>query len=517
MRALANIRWQRQTWQICPWMSLRSSAISLIVVAFVAVVFDHWILASLERRGLVAADSWKRHNRVVVANHQRKDRHLPVPLPKGSISTGVRAWVGHPVTRERAKPHRILVMGDSYVWDSPYLTLNHMWWRQLEIELRRRGYHDVEVIAAGRAGLSTHEELNLARKVVPDFLPDLIVWGFVTNDPDERLVKQINTSQLASPIPGRVQALLQHVTPRLLDLFHSRRNDKLAKSYLGPEYGYEYADWLTRIHDGETFRQYRQTVEDVSHFLHETNIPGIMVTLPEAPIAERFAFSYDKVLPLWRDTGIPVYDHLPALLRKFPDTEATGPKALLWGINPADGHPGPRSTAFLAQQTADCLERDYPQFLGPKSSEPDAVRINDWLPFDLDLNPLQGKDRTGIFEITYPATDTLMPTMPLGLATALVALEQPVPLREIRLSGTGLKSAQVWLSTYDPVEHYDTEEWRSLESQQGRSLTWIVPDDLSIREASVILLRAEVAPDDRRLQLELHTCDRPVASQEGSR
>ena len=110
-----------------------------------------------------------------------------------------------------------------------------------------------------------------------------------------------------------------------------------------------------------------------------------------------------------------------------------------------------------------------------------------------------------------------MPTMPLGLATALVALEQPVPLREIRLSGTGLKSAQVWLSTYDPVEHYDTEEWRSLESQQGRSLTWIVPDDLSIREASVILLRAEVAPDDRRLQLELHTCDRPVASQEGSR
>ena len=500
MRALANIRWRRKTWRICPWTSVRSAVVSLVVVAAFAVLFDHWILAGLERRGLVASDGWKRHNRVIDLNLNRKSRALLSPKVTTPNAPDVRAWVGHEVSQERIKKHRILVMGDSYVWGAPYMTLNHMWWRQLAIELGRRGYNDVEVIAAGRSGMSTHEELDLARKVVPQFQPDLILWGFVTNDPDERIVKQINTSQLASPIPGRVQSLLRQVTPRMLDLFNARRNDKLAKSYLGAEFGYEYSDWLHRIHDGKNFNLYRQTVKDVSLFLNEVQIPGLMVTLPEAPIAERISFSYDKVLPLWRDAGIPVLDNLPAFILRFPQTEATGPQALIWGINPADGHPGPRATAFLARQTVDRLEQDYQQLLGPKSSTSADVRINDWMPFNLDLKP---KSEAGTFELTFPDTDEFLPTMPLETPTMLVALEQPIPLRRIRLSGAGLKSARLWLSTYDVVELYDTEDWRDLGLVEGTELSWTLPAELSSREASVILLKADVQPTSRRLNLVL--------------
>jgi hypothetical protein len=507
MRALANIRSKQRTWRICPWTSVRSAVLSLILVGLVAIVFDHWVLANLERRGLVAADSWKRHNRMVVENHHRKDRNLALPGPKWASSSGVRAWLGHPVTRERTKRHRLLVMGDSFVWESPYLTLNHMWWRQLGIELKRRGYHDVEVIAAGTSGMSTHEELDLARRVVPEFQPDLILWGFVTNDPDERMIKQINSSQLAPPIPGRVQVVLKKLTPRLLDLFLSRRNDKLAVSYLGPEYGYEYSDWVKRIHEGANFEAYKTTVNEVAMFMAEVNVPGMLVTLPEAPIPERFAFSYDKVLPLWREAGVPVLDNLPALVQKYPNAEATGPKALVWGINPADGHPGPRSTAFLARQTADRLERDYPQFLGPKSSEREPIQINDWLPFDLDVKPVPGDEGFESFELSYPATEQFLPTMPLAIPPVLVAFEQPTAISAIQLQGDGLKSARLWLSTYDPVDFYDTEDWTDLGSERGSELAWKIPSELSHREVSILLIRADVSSGARRLVLKIRPSD----------
>jgi hypothetical protein len=512
MRTLANIRWQRRTWRICPWISVRSAVISLFVVAVTAVVFDRWILASLERRSFVASESWKRHNRVIDGNLNRKSRPVLEPKSRTANAADVRAWVGHEVSQERIKSHRLLVMGDSFVWGSAYLTLNHMWWRQLSIELRRRGYHDVEVIAAGRSGMSTHEELDLAKIVVPQFRPDLILWGFVTNDPDERMIKQINTSQLASPIPGRVQSLLRHVTPRLLDLFNTRRNDKLAKSYLGPDYGYEYSDWLRRIHDGDNFNRYRQTVSSVREFLTEVQIPGMMVTLPEAPIPSRFGYSYDKVLPLWRDAGIPVLDNLPALIQRFPDVEASGSRSLIWSINPADGHPGPRMTAFLASHTVDRLEQDYLPLLGPKSSTSVEIRINDWLPFNLDLKP---QSKPGTFELTYPDTDEFLPTMPLEIPTVLVALEQPVPLRKIRLSGAGLKSARLWISTCDPVEAFDTEDWKDQGLVEGNDLSWTLPTDLSCREASVILFKADVQPTNRRLNLELEKTESQPQSKEG--
>jgi hypothetical protein len=281
-------------------------------------------------------------------------------------------------------------------------------------------------------------------------------------------------------------------------MFNARRNDKLAKSYLGAEFGYEYSDWLRRIHDGENFDLYRQTVKSVSIFLNKVQIPGLMITLPEAPIAERISFSYDKVLPLWREAGIPVLDNLPAFIQRFPQAEATGPTALIWGINPADGHPGPRATAFLARQTVDRLEQDYPQLLGPKSSTSADIRINDWLPFNLDLKP---QSETGKFELTFPDTDEYLPTMPLETPTVVVALEQPVPLSGIRLSGDGLKSARLWLSTYDPVELYDTEDWSDLGLVEGTELSWTLPAELSNREASVILLKADVRSANRRLNV----------------
>lgn len=478
---------------------MRAAAVSVVVVVSIALFIDRVVLARLERQGLVASEGWARHNRIVVENHQRKDRHFDYQGPKRGSSSGVRAWLGHEVTKAKPRQHRILVMGDSFVWGSAYLTLNHMWWRQLAIELQRRGYAEVEVIAAGHSGLSTHDELDLAKQVVPEFHPDLILWGFVTNDPDENIVKQISNTGLSLPMPHRIQVQFQRWLPRLFELVKARRADKLAKCYLGPEYGYEYSDWLRRIHEGKNFDLYRQTVSDVSDYLKQVQIPGLMVTLPEAPIPDRFAFSYDKVVSVWQQAGIPVQDNLPGFAQRFPNAEKTGPRSLSWAINPADGHPGPHSTAVLAQLTADRLEHDYPQVLGPKSKPLSEIRINDWLPYDLDVQP-QG-DAT--FQMTYPPTDEFLPAMPLEIPTALVALEQPQSLSEILLQGAGLKSARLWISTYDPIQFYDTQEWTDLGTASGKELKWIVPEELLGRSVSIIRFNAEFGSRDRKLELQL--------------
>ena len=120
-----------------------------------------------------------------------------------------------------------------------------------------------------------------------------------------------------------------------------------------------------------------------------------------------------------------------------------------------------------------------------------------------------------MFEFTYPDTDELLPTMPLDTPTVLVALEQPVTLSRIRLSGAGLKSARLWLSTYDPVERYDTEDWSDLGLVEGAELSWTLPAELSSREASVILLKADVQPTSRRLNLVLDKTESQLPSTEG--
>ena len=512
MRACANFRWGRKNWYLCPWPSIRGTAVTLGLIFLTLVVFDRWILAGFERRGLVSFDGWRRHNETMQLNHKRKEQIVKFASPSWPGDVGVLGWSGHPVTKERTKSHRLLVMGDSFVWGSAYLSLNHTWWRQLAVELQRRGYNNLEVIAAGASGMSNHDELDLARLIVPEFKPDLMIWGYVTNDPDEHVVKQILQSQNDPPLPKIVRAGLRRLTPRLYSLFTKMRSDKLVSRYAGPEYGYEYYDWLPRILEGENFELYKKTVSAVGQFGKETDTPILMVTLPEAPIADRFQYSYDKVLPLWREAGIPIQDNLPLFVERFPNVDSTGPQALVWGINPGDSHPGPRASSQLAQLTADRLEKDFAALLGPKSEKLPEIRINDWLPFDLDVKQHDGE---GQFSLTYPSSDAFMATMPLETPTALVALEYPVALEEIQLSGKSLKSGRVWVSTYDPVGHYDLQEWKDLGKVDGTGLHWKIPSEMADRKVSVILFQAEFSGGDRNLELKLDRNKDQHAAKEG--
>lgn len=545
MRSLFLVRVGRREWRVLPSVAVRGAIVSLAIVVVALFALDRVALPMLERRGLTAGADWQRHNAIVVAEHRAKDTSAPVdPALPIAIRFGVRSWQGHPVERRtepraESDPVRILVMGDSYVWGSPYLTLNHMWWRQLEMELVGRGYY-VEVIAAGQSGASTRDQLAVAKRVIPEYRPDLIIWGYVTNDADEGLVRQISQSQQSLPGFNRIKDAAARLWPRLVAKFDALRAHKLAKSFTGPKYGYEYGEWELKLVEASNLAVYRETVRGVNDLMSQHQLPGFMLTLPSYPSTKHFAPRLNPIMPVWRDAGVPAFNVLPAFVARYGEVADAGTDSIAWGINPADGHPGPRACRFLARQAMTILEEHFEKQLGHR----DVTRafkweMNDCLPFLSDLEEVSeshaswhGKSAQSFpanlllnHSITdwhwghrFPRDDSRMPFMPDGIPSTLFSLRRPQHVGSICLENPHkevLTSGHMWVETrpcpgidveniHDVPTSDDEFTWHDLGVVSGtKKLTWLVPDLGRNRLVSSVRFRANFSDKDRVVYLKL--------------
>jgi hypothetical protein len=492
VNSLASFRVGRQTLYVLPFRSLAYAAVSAAIVIALLIAIDRFVLGSLERAGWTAGELWGRHNKLVEENHRRKTTTNECEL---------RHWTGQPLPRDDVGRHKILVLGDSFVWGPPYTTLNHLWWRQLAIELERRGYRNVDVVAAGHPGWSTRRQLACAKELVPAVKPDLMIWGYVTNDPDEKLVRSIFDSQDRPPYGQRIRSRLKRYLPNLTFKFESLRADKLAVQYAGPEYGYAYPDWELKLVEGENFAKYRQTIGEVGQFVRDANVPAFLHTLPHIPSREYFEPRYAPVLKEWQSAGVLVNNTALEFVGRYGNFSEVGKEALQWGINPSDSHPGPKATHFHAVTAADFIEQCWPEVLGPKdAAQPHDLVINDWLPYDLNVR--QTGEQT--FELDYPATTDLMPRPPGDEPAAMVALRYPLPIEEIRIEAKGLGGSRIWISMLDPKEHFDEDRWREVAVQvSGHSIVCRLPVDLAGRDLAEIRFQADIAGKDRRVHLTL--------------
>jgi hypothetical protein len=488
VRSLASFRVGRQTLYVVPIRGIAYAAVSAAIVFLIMLGVDRLVLGSLEAGGWTSGQLWARHNKRVEEDHRRKTTIHEIEL---------REWNGQPLAM--VPGHRkILVIGDSFVWGPPYVTLNHLWWRQLATELERRGYRDVDVLAVGHPGWSTHHQLDWSREFITEVKPHLVIWGYVTNDPDEKFVHQIFDTQDRFPAGQRARVALRRIVPSLMFKFEFLRNEKLAAQYNGPQYGYAYSDWELKLLEGENFERYRQTVSEVGALVRQLHIPTFLLTLPSWPCREYYEPRYATVLPLWKAAGIPVDNTLDDFIARYGNAPQTGPLAIAWGINPADSHPGPKATHFHAMMAADYLETHWPQLLGPKDiNRPHELAVNDWLPFDLNVR--QTGDQS--FELEYPSSAERMFQPPLQPPAALVALRFPLPLESIQLEGQGLKNVQMWISTLHPSDPYDELAWHELQPNAGGRFA--VPRELAGRSVAEIRFRCELTGGDRRLQLTL--------------
>ncbi len=489
-RCLFRLRIGQTTIPILPLQSLKYLSIAIGLTAGGAWALSNVLLPAAASMGALATADWVSDNATINENNYKKNlanydnwiwrsKGIPEPGPK---QPGMK---------------RILVIGDSYVWGDGSANANDIWWRQLDRELKRRGFNDVEVIGAGLCGRSTHQELDAARILVPQLDPDLVIWGYVSNDPDEQIVKLI-TDPLEQEEEKNDNPLNE-----LAGQLNKLRTQKEQEESSDPNIAFTYNEWLGKIVEGENFEQYKQTVSDLSTFIDEIEVPSFFLTLPNCPmssIADRFAY----VSPVFEQNGVEWVDTLPAFLETYPENTGLPFSNMLgWGINPANGHPGSVTTQFYATQAADYIESNYPDTLGANFGQPapTPLHVNDWMPHD--LNPEAVGE--GVFEFAYPESEEFMLTMPVRRPFVQLNLESPIALSHIRIESESLQSAQIDVTYADPARHFDLGEVHEYAAQAGLKLKWDVPAEQPALLVNTIRITAHFKDDaaDHRLRISL--------------
>jgi hypothetical protein len=469
--------------------------------ALALAVVDRGVLAWIESAGNADAKSgvqlatrnWQQENERINENNFAK------------ILLSPDEWIwrsqGFPVGQERKKPHRILVVGDSFVWGDGYANMNDLWWRQLERELRRRGYQAVEVIGLGSSGASTRQELDRLRNALPRYRPDLVIWGYVTNDADEGIVKQFDYQRLnKDAVVGYHDRQAEHGWLRRLNFqLEQRRRDKLLRTLPGPKRGYEYNDWELQLLEPANLAAYQQTLHEVAAFMREADTPYFFISLPSYPREESLRPRYAPIKPIFASAGLPLVDILDDFLAAYPAGTPLS-NDLGWGINPANAHPGVVSTRFYAREAADLLQRSYASVLGPRGAPETntAPEINDWMPGKLAVQ----QNTAGQIRFEYPSDDTTMLRMPLGQHHVQMHLAMPSNLREIGLAGPDLASAQVHLTQVNAADGIDYGQLASVPRQSGNQLRWELPAAIG-QLVNTVRVVADFDGADRSLTLDL--------------
>lgn len=476
-------------------VAIRYLLISVAILLVLCFAVDAYVIPTMEDSGKIASTGWKAENEKLLHwMHVRNKADDVNPVWRSDL---------FPVSVEKHTKKRILVLGDSYVWGHGYSNLNTIWWRQLQLELERRGYHDVEVVGAGLRGAATWRELGWAKKLIPEYKPDLVVWGYVTNDPDEG--EQIAPTgghvckALIVPkdedFPERATKLMEGAFPNLAEQLLAIRKKRRGEILAGDRYGWQFGDWEQKIVEGDNFEHYKKTVQNVAEFSKQSGVPAFYITFPNAVvfpssndkneiftgrafyenIRRYYENRYAPVRQAFTLAGMPFYDILNDFIAYVSSHAAPGSESqkFLYLINPVNSHPGSLACHFYAVKAADYIEANYKDALGPRTLDKPVSNvpvINDCVPSDIQLR--QNKEHAFF---VYPESESDLLSMPLRKPFVLLNLAHATRLSEIKLIGDQLKEGDISVTFEEPTKNYDDGIPVELGIKKGGSSCWKIP------------------------------------------
>jgi lysophospholipase L1-like esterase len=479
-RALTWVKVAGAPRPVLPAMAFKYLLILLACLLAVAALVEAR-LQLLAAHGEVASFDWQTENNHIARMNYEKVRSTPEdPLWRSA---------GMPLHPKAPGVRRILVIGDSFVWGDGLINANEIWWRQLQRDLERRGYRDLEVLAAGSNGASTQDQLRWLRerKLLDQAQPDLVIFGYVTNDPDVQkpdgtyYVKQIGRD--VKPYQSTAFERLGLIAPNLAYQLEQLRARKWESTRVD---AYPYNEWEMKLLEAPNLDAYGEVLKQLGTFLASQRMPAFFVTLPNFP-SPVFEPRYRPVAPLFQQAGLPFHNLLADFTREFPPDVMP---LLKWGINPVNSHPGPVSTRFYARKVGDILERDYASLLGPRPAHPASLdpQINDWMP------PASEVQRVGTADwaLTYPGDEVTMPTAPLGKRHVVLSFAQPVAIRSVRVAGDSLREAELYATVVDPATAVERNAPRNLGRKSGSTLSWTVAADRTAEPVNTLKLAASM-------------------------
>lgn len=214
-------------------------------------------------------------------------------------------WFTDKVRREE-KPkntYRIAVLGDSWIWGDG-IDYKKVWSHKLEDKLCSK-YKNIEVLSWGLCGWTTQDEYDFFVQSGYKYNVDLLIIGFVENDP-----------------------------------------------YMGKEPQTDQADWLSNLYTETNLREYLELLRNVASLKQKYGIKLFFVMTPLSADEVRVNWN-NKITSLMNDAGITYLDLYSAYKEKFKDI----PCGELF-INPINGHPGEKLNEFFADEVLKYLKKN---------------------------------------------------------------------------------------------------------------------------------------------------------------
>ena len=242
-----------------------------------------------------------------------------------------------------AGTHRIAVIGDSFIFGDgvPYDQIWGVKFRKLVITR----YPNLEVLLWGKNGWSTRAEFKFLKTSGLLFKPDLLIVGFVTNDPSPcdfdciyRLTWQ--NSPALDPVRGIFPESVNFISALVNRFIESHSN----------LIGYE--NYENALYSEKNLALYSSTLTELSQFCAANHLPVLIVLTPNN-YSEHFHARYLKIKPLMLKAGLPVLDLLPAVTSNLGHI----PAHQLWASR-ANGHPGSLLTTLYAEQVSNYLQKE---------------------------------------------------------------------------------------------------------------------------------------------------------------
>ncbi len=284
---------------------------------------------------------------------------------------------------------RVLAVGDSFVYGY-YVHNQETFPARLEEVLNQRLKARVQVLNAGVPGYTIADELSYLQDKGLKLEPDLVVFGFYTNDIfdfypviREHFARSVALSQQqpAEQPPSPAQQFL-YDNLGLFRVFWTARYaalqweigdlvNRATPTIEGLHQTYQNLTFLTPDAYPDEWAAYERTLRETYALLKERNIPAVMVAFPDLaqmPLEGGVPDAPQRMLArVTADIGMPYLDLLPVFqeagdiqslyLMYYKDdaqVDPNAPDAAVMAYT-GDGHPSPYSYLVTARVVADLL------------------------------------------------------------------------------------------------------------------------------------------------------------------
>lgn len=226
---------------------------------------------------------------------------------------------------------RIAVLGDSFIWGDG-LPYDSAWSHKLEQRILAQ-YDNIEVMHWGRNGWQTKQQVEFYTTEGYKFKPDLLILGFVDNDPDM----------------GRFEHM--HYDFRNNYWLFYKIWPSLAEKVLSKAYSHSYNKWLKRLYGDENLQYYSGIWKSFMQELAKADIDYFIVQTPACLSPECHTY-YREIQPFFSNLDLEYVDLYPTAFEKLGHLPYDSLRA-----NLANYHPGTRMTNLFADEVLSYLQQ----------------------------------------------------------------------------------------------------------------------------------------------------------------